>query len=286
MKHIFIIIALMFLAEQNAYCQQKQGHAIRPISKGIGHSTVIGQAQVEVMYALNATDIKDKNTYIDLHVLRAGKDISKHYSRFVELNDSLCDDFNKRNPNARSRPRVFCADGRNSTYWSEYQFTDIYTENGMHTLYAWMPSYMERYNAYYTEPTQSQEWTLHGEHTSILGHDCQRATCHWRGRDYEAWFAADIPVRLGPWIFGGLPGLIMKINDKDNLYTWEAVSIRSGNFPITKRKYDGFRKDSREHIHKLQVAANRDYSKAGGARDPKTGELISKVTPYEPLELE
>ncbi len=117
----------MFLAEQNAYCQQKQGHAIRPISKGIGHSTVIGQAQVEVMYALNATDIKDKNTYIDLHVLRAGKDISKHYSRFVELNDSLCDDFNKRNPNARSRPRVFCADGRNSTYWSEYQLTDIYT---------------------------------------------------------------------------------------------------------------------------------------------------------------
>ena len=78
----------------------------------------------------------------------------------------------------------------------------------------------------------------------------------------------------------------MKINDKDKLYTWEAVSLRSGNFPITKRRYDSFRKDSREHVHKLQVAANRDYSKAGGARDPKTGALISKVTPYEPLELE
>ncbi len=62
---------------------------MRPISKGTGHPSVIGYAQVEIMYALNATDIKDKNTYIDLHVLRAGKDVSKHYSRFVELNDSL-----------------------------------------------------------------------------------------------------------------------------------------------------------------------------------------------------
>lgn len=285
MKH-YLLLLIVATSFSITFAQQKQGHAIRPISKGMGQPAVIGHAQVEVMYALNATDIKDKNTYIDLHVLRAGKDVSKHYSRFVELNDSLSDDFNKRNPNARSRPRVFCSNGRNSTYWSEYQFTDIYTENGQHTLYAWMPSYMERYNAYYTEPAQSQKWTLHEEHNTILGHDCQRATCHWRGRDFEAWFAANIPVRLGPWIFGGLPGLIMKINDKENLYTWEAVSLRSGNFPITKRKYDGFRKDTREHIHKLQVAANRDYSKAGGARDPKTGQLISKVTPYEPLELE
>lgn len=285
-KRIITIIIVLAAMCGGASAQQKQGHVMRPSSKGMGHPEEIGKAQVEVMYALNAEDISDERTYIDLHALRAGKDISKHYSRFVELNDSLCDDFNKRNPNARSRPRVFCSDGRNSAYWSEYQFTDIFTENGQHTLYAWMPRYMERYNAYYTEPVESQAWTLHEEHNAILGHDCQRATCHWRGRDYEAWFAADIPLRLGPWIFGGLPGLIMKIYDKDKLYTWEAVSLRSGNFPITKRRYDGFSKDSREHVHKLQVAANRDYSKVGGARDPKTGELKSKVTPYEPLELE
>lgn len=259
---------------------------MRPLSKGMGHPVEIGRAQVEVMYALNAEDINDERTYIDLHVLRVGKDISKHYSRFLELNDSLCDDFNKRNPNVSARPRVFYPCGRNHDYWSEYQFTDIYSENGKHTFYAWMPRYMERYNAYYTESAAQQQWTLGDERKTILGHQCQRATCQWRGRDFEAWFAADIPVRLGPWTFGGLPGLILKLYDTQKLYTWEAVELRSGDFPITKRKYEGFRKDTRAHVYQLQVAANRDYLKTGGARDRQTGQLKSKKFLYDPLELE
>ncbi|MCQ2205052.1 MAG: GLPGLI family protein [Bacteroidales bacterium] len=285
MKRALSIIAIMLIG-LSAFSQQKQGHVMRPSSKGMGHPTEIGRAQVEAMYALNAEDISDERTYIDLHVLLAGKGISKHYSRFLELNDSLADDFNKRNQNASGRPRAFYSGGRNRDYWSEYQFTDIYTENGQHTFYAWMPRYMERYNAYYTEPVQNQQWTLHEERQTILGHECQRATCHWRGRDFEAWFAADIPVRLGPWTFSGLPGLILRLYDMQRLYTWEAVSLRSGDFPITKRKYEGFRHDSREHVYKLQVAANRDYLKAGGAIDRATGQPKSKQFPYDPLELE
>ena len=149
-----------------------------------------------------------------------------------------------------------------------------------------MPRYLERYNAYYTEPVQYLQWTLEDKYQVILGYKCQLATCHWRGRDFEAWFAADIPVRLGPWTFGGLPGLILKLNDTQNLYTWEAVELRSGDFPITKRKYEGFRKNSRKNIYRLQVAVNRNYLKFGGARDRTTGLLKSKNYPYDPLELE
>ena len=72
----FITIAL--LIPLGLFAQQKQGHVMRPSSKGMGHPTEIGRAQVEVMYALNAEDISDERTYIDLHVLRAGKGISKH----------------------------------------------------------------------------------------------------------------------------------------------------------------------------------------------------------------
>ena len=127
---------------------------------------------------------------------------------------------------------------------------------------------------------------LSNEQLSILGYDCQKATCQWRGRTFEAWFTTKIPTRLGPWIFGGLPGLILKIYDKDHLYTWEAVEIKSGNFPIIKSEYKGFVKDTREHIYKLQVAANRDHLKTAGARDYQTGQLKSKPHPYEPLEKE
>ena len=80
--------------------------------------------------------------------------------------------------------------------------------------------------------------------------------------------------------------MILKLNDRENIYTWEAVAVRSGDFPITKREYEGFRKDSRKNVYRLQVAANRDYQKTGGARDRTTGQLKSERHPYEPLELE
>lgn len=285
-KFLMVFVCLVFYMASSVFAQQKQGRVMQPKSRGVGKTTVVGQAQLEVEYALNATDISNPDTYLDLHVLRIGKQLSKYYSRFLELGDSLFDAYMKANPNAESVPRTFYTRGREGSYWSEYQFTEIFTEDRRQTFYAWMPWAMERYNAYYTEPVAQQKWTLTDERQSILGHQCQKAVCHWRGRDFVAWFAADIPVKLGPWSFGGLPGLILKLHDVQKLYTWEAVSLRSGMFPITKRKYDGFRKDSRERVYKLQVAANRDHLKVGGAVDFGTGLPKSNPHPYDPLELE
>ena len=281
-----ILILFLLAICIGASAQQKQGHVRRPRPRGVGKTTIVGQAQLEVEYALNATDIHNPDTYLDLHVLRAGKHLSKHYSRFLEQGDSLYDAYMKANPHAEGVPSTFYTIGREGQYWSEYQSTEIFTEGGRQTFYAWMPWAMERYNAYYTEPATPQQWTLSsGEATDVCGYRCQRATCRWRGRDFVAWFAPDIPVRLGPWAFGGLPGLILKLYDADRLYSWEAVSLRSGSFPIAKRQYEGFRKDRREHVRKLQVMANRDHLKAGGARDRATGALKSSPHPYEPLEL-
>lgn len=285
-KTILLTILVLLMCPIMSYAQEKQGHVMRPKPRGVGLTEVVGDAQLEVEYAFNATDISNENTYLDLHVLQAGTYISKHFSRFLELGDSLYDAFLRANPNVEGVPSSIYTRGRNGQYWSEYQYTEIFTANGVHTCYAWMPWAMERYNAYYTETANQQKWEIKEEHKTILGHDCQRATCQWRGRTFEAWFAADIPVRLGPWTFGGLPGLILKTNDAEHLYTWEAVSLRSGHFPIKKRDYKGFAKDTRGHIRKLQTAANRDHLKVAGARDRMTGMLKSNPHPYEPLELE
>lgn len=284
-KLISIIIALAVCG--GALAQQKQGHVRRPKPRGVGVNTVVGQAQLEVQYAFNATDVKNQNTYIDLHCLLVGKDgLSKQYSRFLERSDSLYDAYLKAHPNAEGVPSNSFTLGRNGEYWSEYQYTEIFTENGVQTLYSWMPWAMEKYNAYYTEPTGMQKWTVGTETQLILGHKCQKATCNWRGRNFVAWFASDIPVRLGPWKFNGLPGLILKVYDTEKLYVYEAVSLRSGNFAIKKRDYSEFGKDSRNHIYRLQVAANRDHLKTGGAINRKTGLPASKKFPYDPLEKE
>lgn len=284
-KLISIIIALAVCG--GALAQQKQGHVRRPEPRGVGVNTVVGQAQLEVEYAFNATDISNPNTYIDLHCLLVSQDgLSKHYSRFLERSDSLYDAYIKAHPNAEGVPSDMFTVGREGQYWSEYQYTEIFTKDGVQTFYSWMPWAMTKYNAYYTEPTGMQKWTMTAETQTILGHKCQKATCHWRGRDFVAWFTPDIPVRLGPWKFNGLPGLILKVYDTEKLYVYEAVNLRTGNFPIKKRDYKEFSKDSRDHIYRLQVAANRDHLKTGGAISRTTGLPASKKHPYEPLEKE
>ena len=140
-KNIRGNLFLLFLLVLCRVCvaQQKQGKVLRPIPQEIGKVTILGNASLEVTYAFNATDLTDEQTYIDLQVLRAGRSVSKYYSRFLELDDSLCSNFKRKNSSASSIPGLFCQQGRNSNYWSEYQFTEIFSQNGTRTYYVRMP---------------------------------------------------------------------------------------------------------------------------------------------------
>ncbi len=68
------------------------------------------------------------------------------------------------------------------------------------------------------DSTISFNWKIHEEKKMIGNFNCQKATSLYRGRDYTAWFAEDIPVDYGPRKYHGLPGLIIEIYDKDGKY--------------------------------------------------------------------
>jgi GLPGLI family protein len=57
------------------------------------------------------------------------------------------------------------------------------------------------------------KWQVIGDTASFGGLHCQKATCHFKGRDYTAWFCPDLPVSLGPWKLTGLPGVIVDAYD-------------------------------------------------------------------------
>lgn len=66
----------------------------------------------------------------------------------------------------------------------------------------------------YEEKRGNLEWHLVQETDSIAGYVCQKAETEYRGREYEAWYCPAIPVDGGPYVFGGLPGLIIRVVDK------------------------------------------------------------------------
>jgi len=59
-------------------------------------------------------------------------------------------------------------------------------------------------------------WQISSDTATFSGLQCQKATAHFKGRDYIAWFCPDLPYHTGPWKLNGLPGLIIEAADKKN----------------------------------------------------------------------
>lgn len=69
-------------------------------------------------------------------------------------------------------------------------------------------------NSYeYSYPTPEIKWNLVKGDSIVNGTACKKATCTFSGRNYVAWYAESIPLPFGPYLFGGLPGLILEIHD-------------------------------------------------------------------------
>lgn len=75
-----------------------------------------------------------------------------------------------------------------------------------------MTTYTGVWDSHYkiTEDIPTPEWVIHEDGTrNIIGFNCTMATTHFRGRAWKVWFSEEIPLPLGPWKLGGLPGLIL-----------------------------------------------------------------------------
>ena len=286
-KRIITIIIALAAVCGGAMAQQKQGKAFRPRFKqyGAANVTEIGRSKIRILYAFQAQDLKDEDTWIDCGQLLTDKGMTQYSSYFVSENNAYIRKWQKDNPNKSYYPGSAKLKGRMKDYWSEYQYSQIYVRDRQLTDWAVMPS-PEFTQYHYTEPWPSMQWTLESEKQTICGYQCQRATCHWRGRDYVAWFTSAIPMKSGPWKFGGLPGLIMKIYDTKHLYTWETVSVENGSFPILQLEERFFKDSNRKKVLKMQRDWNVKFHELADAMIVGTETRVTTRYPFDQLELE
>ena len=286
-KIITIIIALASICG-GAMAQPKQNGRV-PVreKRGYNQRVVIDTASVRVLYALNAKNIKDENTYIDLGKLEVGKRVKKYSSEFVDLSDVEAVKWKKETGHTGYVPKSFWMGGRPELHenWSELVFSDYIIRGNQLKEYACFPLWAERENSSYTEQWPLMRWTLADEQQTILGHRCQKATCRFRGRDFVAWFAADVPIKGGPWKFGGLPGCILKVYDVQKIYAWEAVAIERGKFLISQYPDKLYPKSTRKSVWQRQKKYNADYWEAIGWISLEGRRVPNKVA-FEPLEKE
>ncbi len=54
----------------------------------------------------------------------------------------------------------------------------------------------------------------------------RKAKTKFRGRNYIAWYTAEIPISDGPYKFRGLPGLIVKLYDSKREINYSLIALK------------------------------------------------------------
>lgn len=71
------------------------------------------------------------------------------------------------------------------------------------------------------------DWRIENETKKINGYPVQKATVILYNRKWIAWFTPEISIQDGPYLFHGLPGLIVKIEDEKQTHVIELIEIKN-----------------------------------------------------------
>ncbi len=202
------------------------GAAQQTCSRIIDCATPVDTARYKVTYSLKYKFHPDqRDAYNDTRIVQIGKHRVKDYSDIINYFDSLATEQVRRG--AESYSNV------SGNPWPLEIIRPIRGEKAD-------LKYRLSTSAFFVYPDSvpSLEWSFNDEETdSIIGYDCRKATVEFAGRSYIAWFTPEIPLPFGPYKFGGLPGLILKLEDAERQYIWVAVGFERDNAPIMEYTY-------------------------------------------------
>ena len=165
-------------------------------------------------YCYSKDTIKNDEKGEDLLFLSIGKNVSKCYSYYTYQSDSL-----KSTADGKAKFRALFKEalkreGYMTNSFPHRRMTACVYKNYPQNMMTVTDNLMSQYYEY-SDSLGVQNWVVEGDSIkNILGYNCQKATCRFRGRSWTAWFALDVPMSDGPWKFCGLPGLIMEVYDK------------------------------------------------------------------------
>ena len=221
MKKINCSLTILFLLVScSLFAQIPQPAQARDYSRRMSIDT----ASLQVTYSCTIRRILSTESYSsDFQVLEKGRDYCRYYSRNAEILDSIFTYTRQNIPNLGR-------DGKGN--YREGTYEDIYIDYPGKGKMSVITRFLKK-NFLYTEDIPEQKWTVTSECDTILGYQCFKAFSDFRGRTWYAWFSFDIPLNLGPWKLSGLPGLILKAEDADGYFTYEAVGlVQNAGSPI------------------------------------------------------
>ena len=306
MKMPFIMTLVLFTFVSTYSSAQRVLRPILTMPSYIANSTTIGHISYIITYDVTLFNLPKDNTNYkkykaerrttkDIQVLEIGNGVSKTYSKIIYTADSITASYHNRGvytyPTRISRNTKNIIPFEIYKNYPEGKYSSTQRILGDTVLLSEEP-YPIDFN-----------WQLTDDKKVIESYECQKATTTFRGRTYEAWFTAEIPISDGPYKFGGLPGLILELRDGDNDYVYTCIGVKECKtvMPIKFWEWD-YQIESREEANRVVKYMHDNYGELQVAARPNDRHLImgadgtmrerslesrkSETHPYNPIELE
>lgn len=115
-----------------------------------------------------------------------------------------------------------------------------------------------------TGDVAQNKWKMTGRQKEIAGYPCMQATLIEDKDTLNAWFTSAIPVASGPANMAGLPGMILEINNGDEMKI-VAVNIQEGapDKSLMEKPKAG-KKISKEEFEKMVTEKTKEMEQANG----------------------
>ena len=218
--------------------------------KDVSKYAILDSSYLNLVYRFrckaSASDNKCSNE--DEMNLLIGKKYTAYYSENLYELDKKCTELSKKQLiNQGSEPN-----------WQGYEILRDITHN-IFVVNNRIP-YMDDV-CQYEESIPVMKWKLAVGSDTVMGYKCKKAVTDFGGHSFNVWYTPDIPLSYGPWKFGGLPGLILKVVDTNNNYIFECIGLTQRPELIakydwkykkmTKKEWQLFEKNMYEHAGKF-----------------------------------
>lgn len=109
--------------------------------------------------------------------------------------------------------------------------SEVFSDNGKQTVYKVL--IRNNFSYYLEDPI---EWKILGETKTIASYLCKKAMGKYKNRNYIVWFTEAIPIPDGPYVFKGLPGLVVEVYDTLDYNRFSMISFKKVEKPIILMK--------------------------------------------------
>lgn len=132
----------------------------------------------------------------------------------------------------------------------------------------------------YEEHLPDMHWELTDSTKTVCGYQCHQAIASVYGRTWNVWYSTELPMPYGPYILGGLPGLILEASDTDGIFHFTCVgmeTVHDNAMVVLTEKKEANKCTRKKYLDLRKSIATQTYSEVAANALAGTGRIV-KIT--------